>query len=278
MKKTIFVCFILMCLISTGCSIQNKDEYTARVYAYSDSVSSAKHIIEYEFVDEKYENADISKEVTVKVKDKLIKGKYLKTEYFDFNYYPTYEYVDDNGNLFCIDPEGKLTYYFWGNPEETGIELSKEECISVVDEFVSDIIDVSKYQLKVDVKENKYEVTYTKFVDNTETTESICVVVLFTGNLYSYSSFMLGKIPEDATNDFDMDKVKESVTNRLDIMFEDAKHRYDEVKYTEVATQYTILKDGQEALICTVDVECINNFETSYMSIGERVGIVISAN
>ena len=72
---------------------------------------------------------------------------------------------------------------------------------------------------------------------------------------------MLGQIPTDAKCDFDLTKVNETLTNRLDDAFSEAKEKYDEVTYNFDEPLFTVLKDGQYAMYCQVIVECTEHIE-----------------
>lgn len=143
---------------------------------------------------------------------------------------------------------------------------------------MKDIIDVSKYQ--IDVSENTngkyYTFTFTKYIDGLKTTDSATVSVFYNGEIYSYSSYMLGKISDDANvGDIDFEKVSTIINEKLDKIFEPVKSKYDKVEYNVSDTSYTELSDGTGALVCSAEVVCSNNVGEYTTSVSERISLVV---
>ena len=100
--------------------------------------------------------------------------------------------------------------------------------------------------------------------------------VQYDGTLYSYSSFMLGRIHSEAlTSDIDVKAAASVIIKRLDEIFADAKSKYSRVEYGEYSYSLTILKDGSTALVWYVDVNCIQEYEEHNISISERIQFVV---
>jgi len=287
MKRNVLACIIIYiafcfwgCNVNTG--LQNDDkgaQYTVVVYGYSDSAKFVNHEKEYEFGDfEKYNAHKAQERVIVKIGEKEIQGEYVGTDYIGTNTFPTYEYRDEQNNLFAIDPEGRLVFYFWGEEEKSGEMISQEEAEQIAKDFLGDIVDVSPYQIDVtkDDKAENYTVEFKKYVDGMETTDCATIRVQYSGELYSYSSFMLGTVSEDVTNNFDMNDVENAIVNRLDQVFEASKEEYDRVEYGTPTISLTMLKDGSVGLVCYVDMECIDEVGVYEAITSERINMVIT--
>ncbi len=91
-----------------------------------------------------------------------------------------------------------------------------------------------------------------------KTSENALIHVFYDGQLGYYTSNMLNKLNANTIRtNIDMSRVNESVYNRLDQIFADAKNKYSRVEYEEPVFSLTVLKDGNTALLCTVDVNCV---------------------
>ena len=246
------------------------------VYDYSDSIPSAKHEVEYKFGDpRKYETQEVKQKVEVMVGGKRCSGTYQSTQYNGYNYFPTYQYLDFDGNDFQIDDRGLLVSYFWGSSSEKTEELSQEECLQVAKDFFDDIVDINQYTITIDQEDHpkRYVVTFTKYVDGLATTDSATVDVQCNGQLYSYFSFMLGRIPSDlSVKGINTEDIEAQVYRKMDQIYEEAKKGYSRVEYGKPEMRLTVLKDGNIGMVCWLDVDCIN---TSGWIIGERIVVVV---
>ena len=251
---------------------------------FSDSVSIAGHKVEYEFPTyERYKEKSLNEKMTINISGRDVKGEFKETEYRGFNYYPIYEYEDENGNSFHVNPEGLLVGYSLNRKDRENEIISQDKTISqddsiaIAKEFLSNIVDVTKYQISVKEKESlkMYEVSFTKYVGELKTTDSATVDVIYSGEISSYSSFMLGKVSDVQTYNFDLESVKASITNRLDEIYAEAKTKYDRVVYEEPTFLLTNLKDGSVGLVCYLDVKCVSVIGEYEAYISDRVCMVV---
>jgi len=256
---------------------QNKKNYNVFVYDFSDSIALAEHSVEYDFADlETYKNNDVPINKTVSVNDLVLCGEYKKTEYRNQDYFPSYWYTDSSGK-FCVDETGKLIAYI---PESSipGNFLSKEECVKIATDFISNIHNVSDYAVEVkDYSEEKmYSVVFTKYVDGIKTTDSASISICYDGSLVCYYSFMLGRVSKNIdASEIDFDAAYSSVINKLETVYSKAKNHYDEVKYGEPNVLLTTLKDGKVGLIYWIDVDCVENHGETTEVLSERINMVV---
>ena len=235
---------------------------------------------EYEFADrETYKNPDIKKEVKISVGGRTIEGVFRKQAYLSSNYFPVFEYYSTEYQTnFSLAPDGTLTFYFGGGSASSSF-ASEEECVQKAKEFMSEIIDISPYTVRVEKDDEKkiYSVHFDKYVGDICTADGATVTIGYDGNLRSYSSFMLGKVPTDLKVEVDMDEVKQLVRKKLEEVYKEKAKKYDEVEYKEpVAIKLTMLKNGKPGLTCYTTVNFINYYEESGMIIPETVLLVIS--
>lgn len=306
-SKIIFAMLLIIVLILTGCSsvqsngttssesdesshnevevdnsgiVDTNGLYQALIYNYSDSVPSAKHEVEYVFADhEKFCDIVVDDNVEILINNISYSGKFLSTQYREFNYFPVHRYVDEKGLMFEVDEAGILISCFWGNASPQGVEITEEECLTIARNFLASIVDVDDYEVSIveDSERGMYTVNFTKTIRGLKTTDSATIVVNNDGSLYSYSSFMLGRVTNELTSTdiIDMDKVKKSVNNKLNLIYEDARNIYSRIEYSEPIVELTVLKNGKTGVICTVNVECIKvagEFETS---VSERINFIV---
>ncbi|MBR2312747.1 MAG: hypothetical protein IKA46_05625 [Clostridia bacterium] len=254
--------------------------YTVLIYDYSDSVESAKHEIEFQFADlEKYSSKEPAEEIEVSINGQLYKGVWQMTQYRDYNYYPVHRYLDSNGIEFEIDESNTLVSCFWGKTNND-LVLTEEECTKVAVEFMKNIIDVNQYRVSVEKNDErqKYIIEFNKYIGDIKTTDSATVEVLYSGDLYCYSSHMLGKVSVSNKNNVKIDDVIASVYAKLDTVYADTKSNYSRVEYKTPELMITTLTDGSQAYVCTIVVQCINTSGEFDTVVSERLNLVIETN
>lgn len=254
--------------------------YQVLIYDYSDSVPSAKHEIEYVFADnEKYSNTTPDDIVQLMINGINYSGRYQSSQYREYNYFPVSQYVDENGLSFEIDDSGTMTSCFWGNASLQGAEKTKDKCVAIAREFLASIVDIGNYDIDVveDSEREMYKVSFTKKIGNFKTTDAATIVIKNDGNLYSYSSFMLGKVSDKSVSadSIDLKEVEEAINNKLSAVYRDATNNYSRVEFGEKNLMLTMLKDGKTGIICTVDVDCVKSDGEFETTVSERINCVV---
>jgi len=256
-------------------------EYEALVIGYSDSVPSAQHEIEYEFADHENSILGVKQKVSVTVNGKKSSGDYLATEFRSYNYYPEFQYQDENKDTFTIDDTGMLTSYFWGTPSQKKTPLTMDACLQIAKDFVGEIVDIDSYRISIEDEKAKerYVVSFEKYVNGIKTTDSASVTVQYDGTLYSYSSFMLGRVSDGvAVSESDIKSAASSIIKKLNLIYVDAKKQYSRVEYGAYSYTLSVLKDGSTALIWYVNVDCVNEYADYDQILSERIRFVVALN
>ncbi len=256
MKKvlTVFLPIVLFLMNFTAC-IGSLSPERVLVYGFCDCFGAPKTQIEYRFADEKaYEDKTVAEEAEITIDGKRYVGHFQSTQYREVNYFPVYRYADENGFDFEIDDQGRLISAFWGGEVEAHQKaLSMEECKQIATDFMKEIVDLSAYTVTVteEPEDRQYEVLFQKYIADFETSDQATVVVNMDGKLYSYSSFMLGRVPlgDDRIQKVDSAEVETAVQEKLDTLYGDRKCEYETISMT-----LTVLKDGTWAFLYTVDV------------------------
>lgn len=244
---------------------------------FSDSIGVAQHEREYEFADRaKYDSQQPQKSVNVTVNGITYQGTWSMTQYSGCNYYPVHTYNAD-GVSFAVDESGRLTSYWYGRSDLQNIK-TKDECVAVARDFISDKIDLSQYEMTVETDEERklYDITFRKFIDKIPTADAASVCIAYSGELYSYSSWMLGRVSTNMTVSETMIKdVRASVYEKMETIYENAKKHYSKIEYSEELLQITTLKDGRNAFVSIMEVDCIESHSEYDEVISERVESVI---
>ena len=89
---------------------------------------------------------------------------------------------------------------------------------------------------------------------------------------------MIGQMSTNITVDFDMTQVEDDIKNRLDFEYENAKEYYDDITYNTIGYVLTLDEDGNQLLICTVDVDCKEYLNEHIMVSSERIRFVVQKN
>ncbi len=261
MKKFLCMAIILSILALCGCA--KTSEYSVLVYDFSDSPGGPETHQEYGvwFQDRKKDFSRPEK-LSIQINGEEVVGEYEDSGIVPYNYYPTHRYNIDKDDRFEVDSEQRLISYYWGkaDEDESGVMISEEESIAIAKEFLSKIIDIKDYVVEASYSESWgfYDVTFTKYVGSYRTADKASFWVTKNGKLHNFRSTMLGRIPTDAKPDFDMAAVTEQVTARLDEMYAKAKTIYDKVEYSDYQYILTMVNETDFALVCTVQIECID--------------------
>ena len=227
-------------------------EKNVYIFSISDSLDQ-KILDDFEFCKkENYANVKIEEAVNVFVDDKEYLGRYLKTRYEVGVFYPVYSYITDDGDVFDIDDNGNLVYFFWASDKgENANEVGKEECQSKVETFLKQYVNIDNYSVDISENNEGYCFTYFKSVGDIKLLDTACVNVSKSGQMITFSSRMLGKIDEDIVQNINKDEclnaIKEKLTEKIrDISFE----KIDVVDY-----YLTVSEDNERIFVATMDLE-----------------------
>lgn len=278
MKNTkIFVLILLVTVtLLSGCSKQKG--YSVKVCGFSDSIPEVKHSMEYKewsngaFFDKKTE-----KNIDIAIEGNVVKAEYVDSEKKFYDYYNTHRYKDLNGNYLEVTDDGRLCSYFFGSHTNTDKIYTEAECIDIAREFLNDIVCSDDYIINTefDANRNLYLISFTKNADGFLCADRADFAVEQNGNIYSFSSSMLGKIPKNTVTGFDTKSLEAQVISKLDKEYSEAKKIYDLVSYDNINYTLTINEDNEFALVCSVDVYCKKNLGDYETVLSERIQLLI---
>ncbi len=278
MKKLNLLCAVLTAAaILTGCANMDAPgsagDTAASDNGYSDVSSeyTCKVINGFEdFADkEKYENIPIPETMTVTVGGRQITGtlsSVTPVDYFGVQPFPslnyTFERDDGRRGSFRVTANGILDSWF--DPEirnEVAEPVSQEMRLQAAKDFFAEQVeDISPYRIDISKLESQgtYLVEFRKYIGGVANIDNAMVYVTESGEVYTYVSYMLGTVPVDTQNPFDMEKADATVTRRLDEISAKKKSQYDRVEYGSFnLTQLIILKDGRVGLLYSKTIDYI---------------------
>lgn len=247
---------------------------------YSDSVSEIKKSIEYSAWNQgSYKDESRSSDITIKLGNTSISGKYLHSELMFRTNEVCHTYVDSNNNFFDVDDNNTIINYFWGNSGDSNVVKTKEECRQIAVDFIFDVskIELTDYIEEIDYNSARklYTFTFVKYMRDIESMDMASVVVEENGNIYSYNSTLFGAIKENDVPEFDIDNIEISVKEKLDELTKDAREKFDSVKYGNIQYQISLIDDAEYAVLCTVEVNCANIIGEYEFVSGERLMFVV---
>lgn len=281
MRKASYIIFLFLLVVSLFISCTQNKNLSIKICGYSDSITENPHKLEYQaWSKDAFIDSDAEKKVIVAVGNIHSTGDYVKTEHRFSEYYNTHIYKDDNDRYFSITDDGKLCNYFFGDSssDESGTRTYTEsECLDIARAFLSKITDISKYTVTTTFHEDRrmYTISFNQYVNGFKCSDQAEIVVEETGHIYSFSSTMLGRIPVDAEPNFNREAIQTQVIAKLDKEYVKAKAVYDTVSYDKFSYELTIDERGQYALICTIDVRCINSHDGYNDIVSERIRLLI---
>lgn len=281
MRKPSYIIFSLLILVTLLFGCTQSEKLSIRICGYSDSIPGNPHKLEYKpwskgaFID-----SDAEKKVTIAVGNIHTTGDYVKTEHRFSEFYNTHTYKDDKDCFFSITDDGKLCNYFFDDStsnESDTRTYTESECLDIARAFLSKITNISKYTVTTTFNEERkmYTISFNQYVNGFRCSDQAEIVVKETGNIYSFSSTMLGRIPVDAVTNFNREAIQTQIIAKLDKEYAKAKAVYDTVSYDDFSYELTIDERGQYALICTVDVRCIDSHDGYNAIMSERIRLLI---
>lgn len=252
----------------------------ALLCGYSDSVSEIKKSIEYSAWNQgSYKDESRSSDITIKLGNTSISGKYLHSELMFGTNEVCHTYVDSNNNFFDVDDNNTIINYFWGNSGDSNVVKTKEECRQIAVDFIFDVanMELTDYVEEIDYDNTRklYTFTFVKYVRDIESTDTVSVIVEENGHIYSYNSTLFGAIKENDVPVFDLADIEISVKEKLDELTKEAREKYDSIKYGNIKYQISLIGDAEYAVICTVEVNCANNIGEYEFVSGERLMFVV---
>lgn len=262
------------------------DGYTVYQCSFTDGVPHAENKMEYpRWSEGSYISRTQPKEITLTVNGKAVHGTYCDSGCWEYNDYPSHRYEDDHGNYFEVDDEGALVAYFWGTPEAFGAQrYTQEECVEKARAFLETLLDTTPYRVSVEKEEatdtfaGRYIVTFRTYIGELETADQAVIAVWETGELYWFSSWMLGRIPQDTSVPFDMEIVHDAVYEKVEAIYQNVKDDYDGFSYDTSGVVLTLDEHGNAMLVYYVDVEFRQNAGEYVLKCGDRLGFVVVSN
>ena len=290
-KVIISCCFLCACVyLFTACRqcptservYVNPIVYNVLECDYSDSITGANHKREYSYwMNEQRIDIEAEEHIEMTIDKETVIGTYQYSQNQMPNNYASHVYKDSKGNRFAIDSNGVPVFYFWGSSQSENYSSSiytEEQCICVARDFLNGYVNIDDYRITVeqDTAKGIYVITFTKWLNGYSTTDCAVVEVKNNGRLYSYSSFMLGRIPDNSTVEFYPDIAEQAVYQKLDAIYGSVKENNSSVAYGIPDFKYTILEDGNLAVYCIVDIQS-KNIVDGFGSVvqSERVAFVI---
>ena len=252
--------------------------YRVLVYDHSDSDTSVDHTVEYEFADkEKYQGKNAPEKLEIKIGDTNYIGHFQSTQYREYNCYPSYTYTDADGNSFEVDDQGMLTAFFGQSSTGTEKALTKDACVKIAKDFLSDKVDIGAYDVQVedDRERGFYTVTVTKMINGIKTADTASVVVWYTGEIYRYASFMFGRIDGTDVETVDLKELDTAVQSKLYRTYQSVMKTYSRIEYEKKEVLLTVLKEGTTGFLYTVDVKCIKDHGEFSAIVSERISFVV---
>jgi len=257
----------------------SQPSYDIYISGFSDSLSSSAVIsVEYSFANQdEYNKDEVEEHKSIEIGAFKFDGNFSSSGYFGYNYFPTYQYINEKVS-FSVDSSGVLTGFLTDKSTDKTEILTQENCVNIAKDLINNFVDAADYKLSVTKDDEKqvYTVKFTKNLGNYTTSDSAVIKILYTGKIYSFSSFMLGKI--DCNTDIssiDIESVNRTVTEKLDKVFDPLKEEFDKIEYGEYIYTLTHLKEGNLGIVCTVNVDCIEE-DGEYSEVtSERIELVV---
>lgn len=175
-----------------------------------------------------------------------------------------FERGDGKFGEFETDVDGNLLD--WYDNEillgDTDEPISEEECLQIAkDIFTSQVGDISAYQVNTVTETGfavdlpnfgqpiAYRFDFMKYVDGIASADHVLIYVTLSGKVYSYASYMLGFIPANTKNPFDMEKADATAIRYIKDHYADLLEKDHVEEFNELWKQFVVLDDGSYGLL-----------------------------
>ena len=252
-------------------------DYSAEITGYSDSIPES---INYGTLSSLYDanaytNIAPEAEIKIRIGDKTITANFTQTYNRPNNYFPSYMYkANDDSCSFSVDEKGRIIQYLNHDLGKDAEEpLSNEEYIDIAKGIIEslfgdDEIEWSLFDVEITKDANykgNYKLLFEKYLNGKKTAESITIKLAYSGEVISFYSDMLGRIPEN----LDLSLLEEgtarvSVYNKLDEIYNglsnETKEKY-KIEYKVAEPIISVQADGTPCYIYKAEVKFdpINN-------------------
>ena len=270
---TVLACNLAACKDQRHECYSEEFGYQVLVVNHSDSIPGVECTVEMQDWElEEYVDPAAEKAVIITVNGETVQGTYSHTDKDFPNNFPTRIYYGENNLQFGLDEDGKLQFYFWGTDGSEGETVrTEQECLTVAKEFLTDYADIDQYKLEVAQRRNLYDFTFTKYAGDYATLDHAIVTVHESGKLYSFSSFMLGKISLKNISKFDEEEALEFVEEKIDKIYSGVKKDGVTITYSNPEFMYA----SSEYLYCVVDVNYTSGEGGAKTVLKERLGLIL---
>lgn len=277
------IIFTLLLVILTCNLVACKDQYhechTAEIVYdvfvadHSDAIPGMEYTVEIQdWKSEEYVDPTAEKVVTITVNGETIQGTYSHTDKDFPNNFPTRIYYGANNLQFGLDEDEKLQFYFWGTDGFEGETVYQErECLIIAKQFLENYADIDQYKVEATQRRDLYEFTFTKYAGDYPTMDHAIVTVHESGKLYSFSSFMLGKISLEKISEFDEEWVLVFVEEKINEIYAGIKKDGVTITYSNPEFMYA----SSEYLYCVVDVNYTSGEGDAKTVLTERLGLIL---
>lgn len=269
MKKHLYALFaafaLLLCFGLGGCTRVQDAPYKVTLYSGSDSLTGANLRSEYddEWLTRSFIDKSAPQEMTVKLGDRTVTGRYLESDRNLPNNYQTDIYQINRRNRFMVDEKGNLVGYI-----ELGYECgttikTEAECVQIARDYIGAYCDLSGYEAFVTCSEStpKYRVEFCKMVRGFPSSDSIFVYVAADGHIGTVKSKMFGRISTDLDVRLDQATVDQAIAEKVDSLYESVRDQYDEIEHSVVTYRLTQRRNKAIVIFCNVKVYCITQKE-----------------
>lgn len=252
--------------------------YTVLEYDFSNSVSGAMHALEYwGWAETEDLSQNAAPTMAIRFDGKDLQGTFSLAAKGVGNNYSEYFYKTPDGRSFAVDEDGRLTYCNWNISENGKGTLSQEECLEIAKDFFCTMVNIDEYRVEniCEERDGEYRFRFVKYIGEFMTADSAYIWVMDTGELRAFRTWMLGRVPMDTPVAFDHDEVMVALYEKLDTIYADVVDEFERIEYEFYPFEVTILEDGEVALHCVVDVDCIGE---NGLHQPEKVGFVVRRN
>lgn len=255
-----------------------KEGYTPLICGTSCNIPHVEHVEEYVYwVVKDYQDSRVPLTMSITVNGIEMVGSYVKSTMW-CNTYITHSYESDR-NRFVLTNNGELCGASFYSDEENDVdenaEITEEESVEIAKRFIKDYVDIKNFTVtKVHDFGPSYNVQFNKYTKQIVTEENVTVAVRKSGEIYYFNRQYPDEFSTETVLDFDIEKIKQAVKDRLDEYYTEAK-KYRYIEYVSEEYCLTKVSKNKYAILYSVDVDSKENKPNGGFIMSDRISFII---
>ncbi len=216
--------------------------------------------------DDPFKAENAAKNATVSIGDKEFTGEYTNSSYILWTGDIKHTYKVSDNVLFSIDDGGKLVEFSSSNAVSGENLVTKDTAVEIAKDFIRQhypdtVFDKYTITTNFDDTTKQYTVSVIKYLGDRATLDNVTLVMSKTGGIVKFECHNFGKIPDNAADEINFDKVEGELLAKCKSVSKKAEKLYSEVVSEPYTYIITLDEEGRPAIVSAALIHCRNTYD-----------------